>query len=53
MWSLVESLGLRPLDAGDLKMAHWLEAASLLIMALLVGKAVEHNDFWLGINTLG
>jgi 8-hydroxy-5-deazaflavin:NADPH oxidoreductase len=51
--SFVETLGLRPLEAGDLKMAHWLEGASLLLMAPLVGKAVGHNDFWLGINTLG
>ena len=51
--SFIESLGFRPLDAGDLKMAHWLEGAGLLMVALLVGKAVKDDNFWLGINTLG
>ena len=51
--SFIESLALRPLDAGDLKMAHWLEGAGLLMVALLVGKAVKDDNFWLGINTLG
>jgi predicted dinucleotide-binding enzyme len=30
--AFIESLGLRPLDVGGLKMAHWLEAASLVEM---------------------
>ncbi|HET8895811.1 MAG TPA: NAD(P)-binding domain-containing protein [Protaetiibacter sp.] len=30
----ITSLGLRPRDAGDLSMAHWLESASLLEMGL-------------------
>ncbi|MGH3194935.1 MAG: NADPH-dependent F420 reductase [Streptosporangiaceae bacterium] len=51
--SFIESLALRPLDTGDLKMARWLEGAGLLMVALLVGKAVNDNNFWLGINTLG
>jgi hypothetical protein len=51
--SFIESLALRPLDVGDLKMAHWLEGAGLLMVALLVGKAVKDDNFWLGINTLG
>lgn len=51
--SFVESLALRPLDVGDLKMAHWLEGAGLLMIAPALGKAVEDHDFWLGINTLG
>jgi 8-hydroxy-5-deazaflavin:NADPH oxidoreductase len=32
--AFIESLGLRPLDVGGLKMAHWLEAASLVEMGL-------------------
>jgi hypothetical protein len=50
--AFIESLGLRPLDTGDLKTAHWLEGAGLL-MVDLVRHAVGHNNFWLGINTLG
>jgi len=50
--TFIESLSLRPLDVGDLKMAHWVEGAGLLMMAPLVGKAVGDNNFWLGINTL-
>ncbi len=49
--SFIESLALRPLDAGGLKMAHWLEGAGLLMVAPL-GEAVNGHDFWLGINTL-
>ena len=51
--TFIESLSLRPLDVGDLKMAHWVEGAGLLMMAPLVGKAVGHENFWLGINALG
>ena len=50
--TFIESLSLRPLDVGDLKMAHWVEGAGLLMMAPLVGKAVGDNNFWLGINAL-
>jgi predicted dinucleotide-binding enzyme len=32
--AFIKSLGLRPRDAGDLSMAHWLESASLLEMGL-------------------
>ncbi|MDQ0643175.1 NADPH-dependent F420 reductase [Microbacterium murale] len=32
--AFITSLGLRPRDAGDLQMAHWLESASLLEMGL-------------------
>jgi 8-hydroxy-5-deazaflavin:NADPH oxidoreductase len=32
--AFIESLGLRPLDAGDLAAAHWLEAAGPLLMGL-------------------
>ena len=50
--AFIESLALRPLDVGDLKMAHWLEGAGLLMIAPALGKAVEDSNFWLGINTL-
>ncbi|MGH9082370.1 MAG: NADPH-dependent F420 reductase, partial [Acidimicrobiales bacterium] len=49
----IESLALRPLDTGDLKMARWLEGAGLVMVALLVGKAVGDSNFWLAVNTLG
>jgi 8-hydroxy-5-deazaflavin:NADPH oxidoreductase len=32
--AFIGSLGLRPLDTGDLTMAHWLEGAGLLMMGL-------------------
>src|ERR1700691_927619 len=32
--AFIESLGLRPLDVGGLKMAHWLEGAGLVVMGL-------------------
>jgi hypothetical protein len=32
--AFIESLGLRPLDTGDLAMAHWLEGTALLMMGL-------------------
>ncbi|HTU08818.1 MAG TPA: NAD(P)-binding domain-containing protein [Trebonia sp.] len=51
--SFIESLALRPLDVGGLKMAHWLEGAGLLMVAPGLGKAVKDGNFWLGINTLG
>ncbi|MFE2719116.1 NADPH-dependent F420 reductase [Streptomyces mirabilis] len=47
--AFIESLGLRPLDAGDLKMAHWLEGAGLLIL----GQAAKAKDFSLSIKILG
>jgi len=51
--SFVESLALRPLDVGDLKIAHWLEGAGLLMMRVLTGQAVNSNNFSIGINILG
>ncbi|SHL08461.1 NADPH-dependent F420 reductase [Actinacidiphila paucisporea] len=45
----VKSLGLRPLDVGDLKMAHWLEGAGLVTVGL-VGRGVGHWDFALGVD---
>jgi 8-hydroxy-5-deazaflavin:NADPH oxidoreductase len=50
--SFIESLRLRPLDVGGLKMAHWLEGAGVLMVAPALHKAIEDHNFWLGINTL-
>ena len=45
---LITSLGLRPRDAGDLSMAHWLEGAGLLEMGLARGGL--GIGFSLGVN---
>jgi len=45
--AFIESLGLRPLDAGGLTMAHWLEGMGLVTVAL-AGNGVGHWDFALG-----
>jgi 8-hydroxy-5-deazaflavin:NADPH oxidoreductase len=47
--AFVESLGLRPLDAGGLRMAHWLEGMGLVTMGL-AGNGVGHWDFALGVD---
>jgi 8-hydroxy-5-deazaflavin:NADPH oxidoreductase len=44
----IESLKLRPLDVGGLNMAHWLEAAGLLMMGL-ARNGVGNFDFALGV----
>jgi hypothetical protein len=49
--AFIESLGLRPLDTGDLAMAHWLEGAGLLMMGL-ASHGVGFN-FDLGVNVSG
>jgi predicted dinucleotide-binding enzyme len=49
--AFIESLGLRPLDVGDLKMAHWLEGAGLVVMGL-ARHGVGHWDFALGVTEL-
>ena len=46
--AFITSLGLRPRDAGDLSMAHWLEGAGLLEMGL-ARNGVGFN-FSLGVN---
>jgi len=46
--AFIKSLGLRSLDVGDLKMAHWLEGAGLLMMGL-ARHGVGHYDFALGV----
>jgi 8-hydroxy-5-deazaflavin:NADPH oxidoreductase len=49
--AFITSLGLRPRDAGDLSMAHWLEGAGLLEMGL--AKNGLGFNFSLGINLGG
>ena len=48
----IESLGLRPFDAGPLPMAQALENAGLLEMGLMT-HSLNHTDFFLGVNMLG
>jgi 8-hydroxy-5-deazaflavin:NADPH oxidoreductase len=47
----IESLGLRPMDAGQLPMARALENAALLQLGL-VAHSVKHTNFVLGVNIL-
>lgn len=47
--AFIESLGLRPLDVGGLKMAHWLEGMGLITVSL-ANNGVGHWDFALGVN---
>jgi predicted dinucleotide-binding enzyme len=47
--AFIESIGLRPLDAGGLKMAHWLEGMGLVTVGL-AGNGVGHWDFALGVD---
>jgi 8-hydroxy-5-deazaflavin:NADPH oxidoreductase len=47
--AFIKSLGLRPWDAGDLAMAHWLEGAGLLSVAL-ARNGVGSLNFSLGVN---
>jgi len=47
MGEFIESLGLRPLDVGDLNMAHWLEGTGLVMMGL-ARHGVGNFDFALG-----
>ncbi|HEV7852124.1 MAG TPA: NAD(P)-binding domain-containing protein [Mycobacterium sp.] len=49
--AFIESLGLRPMDAGQLPMARALENAGLLEMGL-VANSVKHTNFFLGVNIL-
>ncbi|MEV6125850.1 NAD(P)-binding domain-containing protein [Streptomyces violaceusniger] len=52
MSAFIESIGLRPLDTGDLKMARWLEGAGLLMMGL--GRhGVGNYGFSLGVSLPG
>ena len=49
--AFIESLGLRPLDVGELPMARAIENAALLQLGL-VAHSIKHTDFALGIRTL-
>lgn len=49
--AFVESLGMRPLDAGGLRMAHWLEGAGLVTVGL-ANHGVGNLDFALGVTEL-
>ena len=49
--AFIESLGLRPRDTGDLRMAHWLEGAGLLSVGL--GRhGVGNFSFSLGVTSI-
>jgi predicted dinucleotide-binding enzyme len=50
--AFIESLGLRPLDAGGLEMAHWLEGTGLLMISL-ARHGVGDFNFALGVSRLG
>ncbi|MFI6625684.1 NADPH-dependent F420 reductase [Streptomyces sp. NPDC050528] len=50
--AFIESLGLRPMDAGELPMARALENVALLQLGL-VAHSVKHTDFFLGVSVLG
>jgi len=47
----IASLGLRPLDVGGLKMAHWLEGLGLVVMGL-ARNGVGNFDFSIGATVL-
>jgi 8-hydroxy-5-deazaflavin:NADPH oxidoreductase len=47
----IESLGLRPMDAGQLPMARALENVGLLELGLMT-HVIKHTDFFLGITIL-
>ncbi|MCL2395744.1 MAG: hypothetical protein FWC87_13795, partial [Acidimicrobiaceae bacterium] len=49
--AFIESLGLRPVDTGDLRMAEWLESAALLIIGLAMHRGGP--DFTLDVNIRG
>ncbi|MCZ4513156.1 NAD(P)-binding domain-containing protein [Streptomyces sp. ActVer] len=50
--AFIESLGLRPLDTGQLAMARALENVGLLQLGL-VAHSVKHTNFFLGVSILG
>jgi predicted dinucleotide-binding enzyme len=49
--AFIESLGLRPLDTGELPMARALENVGLLQLGLLT-HSVKHTNFFLGVSIL-
>jgi 8-hydroxy-5-deazaflavin:NADPH oxidoreductase len=50
--AFIESLGLRPMDVGQLPMARTLEYATLLTLGLL-SHSLKHTNFSLGVSLLG
>ncbi|QJW92612.1 hypothetical protein FTUN_0109 [Frigoriglobus tundricola] len=50
--AFIESLGLRPMDVGELPMARTLEHACMLMLGLLT-HSVKHTNFSLGVRLLG
>ena len=50
--AFIESLGLRPMDTGQLPMARTLEHACMLTLGLLA-HSVKHTNFSLGVSLLG
>ena len=50
--AFIESLGLRPMDAGQLPMARALENVALLELGL-VAHSIKHTNFYLGVSILG
>ena len=50
--AFIESLGLRPLDAGGLELARWLEGTGLLMISL-ARHGVGNFDFSLGVDLAG
>ncbi|WP_328603312.1 hypothetical protein OG943_24845 [Amycolatopsis sp. NBC_00345] len=49
--AFIESLGLRPMDVGQLPMARTLENVALLQLGL-VAHSVKHTNFFLGVSIL-
>lgn len=49
--AFIESLGLRPMDTGQLAMARTLENVALLELGL-VSHSVKHTNFFLGVSIL-
>jgi hypothetical protein len=50
--AFIESLGLRPMDTGQLPMARTLENLALLSLGL-VARSVKNTNFSLGVSLLG
>lgn len=50
--AFIKSLGLRPLDAGGLEVARWMEGAGLLMISL-ARHGVGNFNFSLGVNLPG
>lgn len=50
--AFIESLGLRPMDVGQLPMARTLEHACMLVLGLIT-HAVKHTNFALGVSRFG